>query len=86
MTCMTIEEVRSKSEFVRGELADLLAEATRGYVCACNYEYRLDETESVLVFYKPDESHVDSFSVDVTADSRWAIAKDVMRAVARRYE
>ena len=69
-----------KRRFVDGELSKMLSAATRGVVERCEYE-RVGEVETVHIF-----ECVQPFAVDVTADSPWAIAKDVIRAVAMRLD
>lgn len=79
------EEVhKEKSEFVAHELAEMLKSATRGDVKECRYEVN-GEYEIVNV-YAGQEPVVPAFVVNVTCDSLWAIAKDVMKAVAKFYE
>lgn len=82
----TMEEERAgKRLFVEGELAAMLSEATGGWVARLDYDAR-GQYEVVHVTTVPALFLTDTFGVDVTADSKWAIAKDVMRAVAARFE
>ena len=74
-----------KADFVKDELAAMLRKATCGWVTCCGYEH-YQGVEVVHVGYALDEHADGRFDVNVTADSPWAIAKDVMRAVAERYE
>lgn len=78
---LTAEQQR-KQRFVERRLGPMLADATDGWVTTCAYGAWRDE-EFVTVHnwgYEP------VLQVDVSCDSRWAILKDVMRAVAARYE
>ena len=69
-----------KARFVRGELTGMLRVATRGAITGLEYEKKGPvELVHVLTVTQP-------FAVDVTADSLWAISKDVMKAVSKRYE
>lgn len=69
-----------KAGFVANELADMLKAATRGVITGLEYEREgAVETVHVLTVTQP-------FAVCVTADSLWAIAKDVMRVVGERLE
>ena len=70
-----------KELFVQEELTALLRDATGGWVTECWYERKLGR-ETVHVKTQGNEP----LEVDVTADSLWAIARDVMSAVAERYE
>lgn len=73
-------EQRRKERFVTGRLAAMLREATCGEVSSCFYRVQHgDEVVTVLMANGAAE-------VNVTADSLWAIAKDVMRGVGERYE
>lgn len=77
---MAYEEVyEEKRKFVEGELTEMLRAATGGYVERCEYE-REGSEETVHVFMS-----IQPVGVNVTADSPWGIAKDVMRALAERY-
>lgn len=78
-------EQLGKKSFVEAELAEMLAAATDGFVRSLEYDAR-GCFEVVHVVTSPSLFKTDTFGVDVTADSPWAIAKDVMRAVASRYE
>lgn len=74
-----------KRRFVQEELTGMLRTATGGLAAECFYEHDgADEVVKVLYGQRRGEREV--ISVNVTCDSLWAIAKDVMRAVARRYE
>ena len=77
---MTNEEVyEEKRLFVENELTDMLRAATGGWVERCEYE-RVGCDETVHVFQS-----IQPIGVNVTADSPWAIAKDVMRALSELY-
>ena len=81
---MTPAEVfERKREFVQEYLAPMLHFATRGYVA--DLEYRVGE-HGEFEFVKVVTEVGEGYSVNVALDSDWAIAKDVMRAVARKYE
>lgn len=69
-----------KGRFVCLELTDMLKAATHGVVSECMFE-RDDAQETVHVF-----TVTQPFAVNVTGDSLWSTAKDVMKAVAERYE
>ena len=71
---------QEKADFVANELAAMVRRATRGVVSALHYE-RQGAMEYVVV-----ETPTVLFDVNVTADSLWAVAKDVMRAVGERFE
>lgn len=73
-------EQRRKERFVTGRLASMLREATHGEVSMCFYRAKAgNEIVTVLMANGAAEANV-------TGDSLWAIAKDVMRAVGKRYE
>lgn len=64
-----------KARFVRGELTRMLRVATRGVITGLEYEREgAVETVHVLTVTQP-------FAVCVTADSLFAIVKDVTKAV-----
>ncbi|MBQ9004086.1 MAG: hypothetical protein IJ087_19760 [Eggerthellaceae bacterium] len=79
------DEKLTKQRFVQEELTGMLHSATNGCVGECWYEFD-GANELVRVSYRPDPKTSEVITVNVTADSRWAIAKDVMRAVAKRFE
>lgn len=86
MAYMTDEKI-AKKNFIENELQAMLHAATMG--CAGRLSYGLDHDtaeEYVIVRWRPDAKTAESFLVNVTGDSRWAIAKDVMKAVAKRFE
>ena len=77
----------SKLMFVQEYVAPLVYVATEGYVFRCEYAKSKAGFEAVLMTARADgEPEPRRFRADVTADSEWAIAKDVMRAVSRVYE
>lgn len=78
-------EQLDKKSFVESELTEMLAAATHGFVTSLEYDAR-GHFEVVHVTTCPGLFKRDTFGVDVTADSLWAIAKDVMRAAAERFE
>ena len=85
---LTPEQV-AKARFVSEELGPMLSGATRGWVREAWYEAYTCGHEVVRVAYgeygmKPDE--LGFLAVNVTADSHWAIAKDVMAAVGAKFE
>lgn len=68
-----------KARFVRGELTRMLRTATRGVITGLEYERDgALETVHVLTITQP-------FAVNVTADSLFAIVKDVVKAVEARF-
>ena len=73
-------EQQAKQRFVERKLGPMLVAATDGFVSGCSYSTWGAE-EEVLV-----TAGGKLFAVNVTCDSPWAIVKDVMRAVAGRYE
>ena len=79
------DEQLAKMRFVEDELTPMLKAATDGYVYTCWYEADGDD-ELVKVAVKPPAAPVEAFPVNVSCDSLWALAKDVMRAVAERFE
>lgn len=79
------DEQTNKQLFVTGPLTTLLIAATGGFVDYLGYEAHGDD-EVVHVTVRPSVAVNDTFSVNVSCDSKWAIAKDVMAAVAKRYE
>lgn len=84
MSHMTSEQMM-KRLFVTKELGDAIYSATDGFVF--QLEYRVEGAEEFVIVTTDDgDGLYDSFQVNVTADSRWAILKDVTRAVAARYE
>jgi len=74
-----------KHNYVANELTDALNCATRGFVDYCEYHVKGAE-EFVQVKLVLCNGNYDTMTVCVTGDSLWAILKDVMRAVAKRYE
>lgn len=74
------EEQYEKRLFVEGPLSAMLKEATGGAVEGMVF-YAEGDDEEVLVEY-----HGNLFSVVVSCDSLWAIAKDVTAAVGKRFE
>ena len=74
------EIYEEKRCFVEGELAAMMRIATRGVVQRLEYE-RMGDEEFVVV-----DMCTSIFDVNVTADSLWAIAKDVMKAVGEKFE
>lgn len=75
---MKNEEIyREKSDFVAIELGAMLRAASRGQVDRCEY-VREGAVEFVNAYGRDSEEPL--FFACVTADSLWAIAKDVMRA------
>ncbi|MBQ9002034.1 MAG: hypothetical protein IJ087_09290 [Eggerthellaceae bacterium] len=85
MPTMTDEKI-AKQRFVQEELAAMLRAATGGFVHSCEYDGSFNGYEIVYVATHPDPWAIDFFAVDVTGDSHWEIAKDVMKTVAERYE
>lgn len=72
-----------KLKFVEERLAPMVKDATGGVVCSCRYmKSAVAPVECVAMRTVGGVA----FRADVTADSLWAMAKDVMRAVARQYE
>lgn len=76
---MTYEQ-QAKQRFVERRLGPMLQAATDGFVSGCSY-YTWGANEEVLV---TTEGKI--IAVNVTCDSKWAVAKDVMRAVANRFD
>lgn len=76
------DEQMGKKHFVENKLAETLSAATGGYVWSL--DYGVFGAEEVVHVYTCGVSK--ALVVNVTSDSLWAIAKDVMRAVADRYE
>lgn len=74
-------EQRNKASFVESELSDVLNTATDGFAHHC--EYVVDGPNELVIVTLGRDS---TLTVNVTADSPWAILKDVMKAVASRYE
>ena len=79
------DEQKDKQLFVTGPLTTLLIAATGGFVDNLRYEAHGDD-EVVYVTVRPSVARSDMFGVNVSCDSKWAIAKDVMAAVAVMYE
>ena len=79
---MTAEE-REKSAFVTGQLACMLECATRGWVEAARYVVDA-ATNAEVVWVEVSGDRM--IRVNVSGDSEWAIAKDVMRVLAGKYE
>ena len=76
---MTREQM-AKKLFVTGPLTTLLIAATDGYVRLLEYTASRDD-ETVRVTFS-NNSHID---VNVSCDSKWALAHDVIDAVAKRF-
>ena len=77
---MTDEQARKKL-FVSGALTTLLREATGRYVL--HLHYHVDGHDEIVTVTYASMTQQD---VNVSCDSEWAIAKDVMSAVADRFE
>lgn len=76
-----------KLKFVEEYLAPMVEEATGGMVYSCEYmKSSVAPVECVAMKIRVNDSVPLQFRADVTADSLWAIAKDVMRAVTKQYE
>ncbi len=84
MKLLTDEQIR-KAVYVEVDLGRALREATWGYVERCEYVVHGPE-EYVVVTFNVVAIEPCTLTVNVTGDSRWAILKDVMKAVAKRYE
>lgn len=70
-----------KKRFVDRTLALMLADATDGTVSGCRYGARRDdEWVDVTIERPPFEPR--RVRVNVSLDSKWAIARDVMRRLA----
>ena len=78
---MTAEQA-FKKRFVERQLAPMLAEATKGFVKGLAYGARRDDEWVDVEYTLPPWDD----RVNVSCDSKWAIVKDVMGAVAERYE
>lgn len=80
-----LTEMIEKRNFVENELEEMLRFAVRGgwleYL-----RYGFDGTNEVVAINYRDGDNRFSSDVNVTGDSKWAIANDVMRAVAELYE
>lgn len=79
------DEKLAKRRFVQEELTAVLHAATNGCVGECWYECD-GVTETVKVSYRPALREEEVITVNVTGDSRWSVTKDVMKAVAKRFE
>lgn len=70
-----------KRFFVEHELVQMLFAATEGYIVDATYWTRgADEFVGLCT------ENGEVFNVNVSCDSRWAIAKDVMKEVAKKFE
>lgn len=76
---MTYEQ-QAKQRFVERKLGPMLEAATNGFVSGCSYS-TWGAVEEVLV-----TTGEKLFVVDVTCDSKWAMAKDVMKVVGKKFE
>ena len=76
------QEKLEKNRFVDRELTAMLKAATHGFVKCCQY-VSIDGDYDEHVYVHMGESSC--MEVNVSCDSLWAIAKDVMSAVARLY-
>lgn len=54
-------------------------------ICSMNYWIDEKENEYVRVFFRRVSDTMQSFDIDVTADSLNAMAVDVWRGIARRF-
>ena len=79
------DEQACKARFVEIELSQMLNVATCGFVDYCDYLVQ-GQDECVIVKLVYGEGHYDTTTVNVTADSNWAILKDVTKAVAKLFE
>ena len=77
------KEQIAKKLFVENELIDVLISATGGFVTGC--EYVADGPDEYVLVSHWWGSSERKTTVNVTADSRWAILKDVLKAVEARY-
>ena len=84
MTALSRTELIRKMTFVENELSDVLLAATGGFADRC--DYIVDGPEEYVVVTLDRDASPSTLNVNVTSDSRWAILKDVMKAVAKRYE
>ena len=78
-------ERANKASFVENELSEMLIPATLGFVRKREYVVRHGE-ELVEVSVDGNSGGPKRFTVNVATDSLWEIAKDVMYAVAWRYQ
>lgn len=80
-----LTEMLEKRIFVVGELASMLRCALRGgWLISIDYGFD-GVSELVTIEYMAGDAHWET-RVNVTCDSKWAIAKDVMRAVSELYD
>lgn len=80
-----LTEMMEKRLFVENELCAMLRRALRGgWLVGLFYGFD-GADEVVTVEYQAGDGRRESY-VNVTGDSRWAIAKDVMKAVTELYE
>lgn len=80
-----LTEMFEKRVFVVGELASMLRSALRG-AWLISIDYGFDgANEFVTIEYMAADGRRETY-VNVTCDSKWAIAKDVMKAVSELYD
>lgn len=84
-----------KKRFVERKLAPMLADATDGYVADLGYFAERDDETVMVALDREAMRGVPTakqlmlplvIEVNVSCDSKWAILKDVMAAVADAYE
>ena len=78
-------EENEKRWFVEDHLDRVVTLATRGAVCDLHYDHA-GPFEFVKFTVDHRNAPTEIYEVNVTGDSLWAMAKDVMRAVGNRYE
>lgn len=80
-----LTEMLEKRIFVVGELASMLRCALRGgWLTSIDYGFD-GANEFVTIEHMAADGRRET-RVNVTCDSKWAIAKDVMRAVSELYD
>lgn len=77
------DEHQRKAAFVTERMLPMLACATRGMVTDMQYRTNV-ESDWEIVWVELNGQ--DGPKVNVTGDSEWAICKDVLKALAEKYE
>lgn len=80
-----LTEMIEKRVFVSGELTAMLRRAVRGS-WLIGLDYGFDGTNEIVTVEHVAADGRHEVHVNVTGDSKWAIAKDVMKAISELYD
>lgn len=80
-----LTEMIEKRVFVSGELTAMLRRALRG-AWLIGLDYNFDGANEIVTVEHNSADGRHEVHVNVTGDSKWAIAKDVMKAISEIYD